>query len=131
MKTIRTICDVKVSLGDGALRICDLIGDIEAEVHYDYEPGEREVLTLANGDPGEPGYPSDVSIDKVITTQECTLYGDGCKLVIEAGIDVLDMLTIDQIDSESGELLIEFEQELADCAGEAAIDRYESNRVHA
>lgn len=126
--TNRTICDVTAHLNDGALRICSLIGDIEAEVHFGYEPGEREMLTRPNGDPGEPGYPPSVHIEKVITTKECTLYGDGCKLVIEPGVDVREYLSLRQIDDEEGDILEWLEQKWEYERGEAMIDAYIASR---
>lgn len=122
--TTRTICDVTTTLGDGALRICELIGDIEAEVHFEYEPGEKGCYTMPNGDPGEPGYPPSVHIEKVITTKECTLYGDGCKLVIEPGVDVREYLSYSQLVREEDAVLDEYEQKCEYERGEAMIDAY-------
>jgi len=43
--------------------------DIEVNVEYEYEEGERGLYAYANGDPGYPGTPDEVSI-LVITNEE-------------------------------------------------------------
>ena len=40
--------------------------DLTIEFHYDYEPGEPEVHTYSNGDPGHPGSGPVVSIHKAM-----------------------------------------------------------------
>jgi len=38
---------------------------LEIEVEFDYQPEEKEVRTLSNGDPGYPGYPASVEISNI------------------------------------------------------------------
>ena len=35
------------------------------DVHYDYEPGEPEIHTYSNGDPGHPGSSASVEINEI------------------------------------------------------------------
>jgi len=38
---------------------------LEIEIEFDYQPEEKEVRTLSNGDPGYPGYPASVEVSNV------------------------------------------------------------------
>jgi len=38
---------------------------VDLEVVFDYEPGEPEVRTYSNGDPGHPGCPESLDITSV------------------------------------------------------------------
>ena len=35
-------------------------------VEFDYQPGEKEIWTLSNGDPGHPGCPEEIEILRIL-----------------------------------------------------------------
>tara|TARA_R110001592_G_scaffold34089_2_gene117423 strand:- start:2544 stop:2810 length:267 start_codon:yes stop_codon:yes gene_type:complete len=41
-------------------------GDLEIDFHYDYQAGEPEVWTEANGDPGTPGTGPSITFHKAM-----------------------------------------------------------------
>lgn len=128
MQTTRTICDLELQLAEHGNYIATLVGDVELEVEYEYEAGDPGVYTYPNGDPGYPGHDSTVHVGKCKAAKECTFYGEQMKLVIEAGADIKDMLTLRQIDDMAEQILEDYEQECEDRKADAEIARYEYDR---
>lgn len=100
----RSISDIKLSLMEGASCICTLIGDADVTAHVDYEPAATE----------DPPCPAMLHVEKLVTTKEAVLYGDRMRLVIDAGVDIKDLLSFQKLDDEAEAAQIDYERELRD-----------------
>jgi len=79
--------------------------DTDVEFIYSYDPGEEEVHTESNGDPGTPGSPSTINITRGWVTLESSTPGE----MVE--VDILPLSDQLDIDLEHIEELIREEHE--------------------
>ncbi|MGZ8317563.1 MAG: hypothetical protein ACXWVD_00540 [Telluria sp.] len=100
--------------------------DLTAEVMCDYSPGEPPVMYQRNGDPGEPGYDAELELHSVACTTPLRLQYEGFALTIEAGTDLLPLLSGAGIEHMRDNLFPLAEQELDDAVEQALIERAEA-----
>lgn len=72
---------------------------VPVQVVYCYEPGEPEVHTFANGDPGEPGCPPYFDFKHIWTVESLVLASTDGKIrtLIAEGTDIHDMLALSEL----------------------------------
>lgn len=60
-----------------------------AVVHYEYEPGQREII---HGDPDDcqPGFAASYRVHKIVLSEDAVFNGDCSVLTIKAGTDLYE-----------------------------------------
>jgi hypothetical protein len=98
------------------------------EVECSYRPGTPHVYTLPNGDPGYPGDPDEVEIDRISSPVPLVWEGEGVTLAVAAGANLLSLLSARDHARLEGRIAALAEQAGRDAADEARIDRAEAMR---
>lgn len=107
-----------------------LLGELKelvADVMCDYTPGYAPVYWERNGDPGEPGCEAELELHSVACTAPLRFQWEGFTLSIEAGTDLLPLLSAAGIEHLTDNLFPLAQQELDEARDEALRERAEAH----
>lgn len=103
-----------------ALMLADTAAALDVECSY--LPPDPGCHTLPNGDPGYPGAPAEIEIERIACRAPLLWQGDGIALAVSAGTDLLPLLSGRDIESLQDQVAERAKQARRDDAAEALIE---------
>lgn len=119
-----TIPELELAVGPYETASVRLIAPALVQVAYLFEPGYPAILTLPNGDPGEPGEPDLFDWKHITTLHPVTFVSDddALRLHIKTGIDIYPLLTSRELAVLEREVMAERRRAAEDARLDACLD---------